>query len=86
MFLQRKFVVSDLFREATAVCNANTNHWMSAVRGTKLLFAHEANRINTVGQSSPRDDNDAPLGAKGRIATAPTTISLQRGRRDNPGR
>ena len=86
MSLQSKFVVSDLFREATAVCNANTNHWMSAVRGTKLLFAHEANRINTVGQSSPRDDNDAPLGAKGRIATAPRTISLQRGRRDNPGR
>jgi hypothetical protein len=57
MSLQSKFVVSDLFREATAVCNANTSHWMSAIRGTKLLFAREANRINMVGQSSPRDDN-----------------------------
>jgi hypothetical protein len=58
MSRQSKFVVSDLFREATA---ANTSHWMSAMRGTKLLFAHEANRVNTIGQSSPRDDTDARL-------------------------
>ena len=54
-----KFVVSDLFCEATAACNANTSHWMSAIRGTRLLFVHEANRINTIGPSSPRDDTDA---------------------------
>jgi hypothetical protein len=62
MSRQSKFVVSDLFREATAACSANTSHWMSAMRGTRLLFAHEANRINTIGQSSPRDDTDARLG------------------------
>ena len=59
MSRQSKFVVSDLFREATAACSANTSHWMSAMRGTRLLFAHEANRINTIGQSAPRDDTDA---------------------------
>ena len=61
MSRQSKFVVSDLFREATAACSANTSHWMSAMRGTRLLFAHEANRINTIGPS-PRDDTDARLG------------------------
>jgi hypothetical protein len=59
MSRQSKFVMSDLFREATAACNANTSHWMRAMRGTKLLCAPEANRINTIGQSSPRDDTDA---------------------------
>jgi hypothetical protein len=61
MSRQSKFVVSDLFREATAACSANTSHWMSAMRGTRLLFAHEANRINTIGPS-PRDDTDTRLG------------------------
>jgi hypothetical protein len=40
---------------------------MSAMmRGTQLLFAHEANRINTIGRSSPRDD---PFSGVGRIVS-----------------
>jgi hypothetical protein len=61
MSMQSKFVISELFREAAATCNANTSHWRSAMRGTKLLFAHEANFTNIIGQSWPQDDADARL-------------------------